>query len=349
MIEFNGERIYIIGDNGSGKSRLLESDAQLKSLHRDVLVISSVISDKFTFGVDKKNKGQGSYTYLGNRTVGNASHINILSANAILYAKEIFEKDRSEIFFKAINVFGFDSKIGVKHRKIRRLENNEEFNDAVLSIDVLNTLDNYFSSKSKPFKATFFKNEIEYDFEELSSGEQAILILLLKIFAKIEEKSVIYVDEPEVSLHISWQVRWPEIFHSIIDNFKGVNSIVATHSPIIISSALALGANCYQLNQDGFKNINEVENNVEGVIFDNFDTITVKNKYIYSKFAELINRYVNVHNNASETFNFEEIDEEKDALKNKILRASTTQVAERKIEKIIDDFEKAISEIKNIK
>lgn len=349
MVEVNGKRIYIIGDNGSGKSRFLERDAQIKSLEKDVLVISSVISDKFTFGAEKKIKGEGSYTYLGNRTVGNASHINILSANAVLYAKEIFEKGREKIFFKAIKEFGFDSDIGVKHRKIRRLENNEKFNDSILSIDIISSLYSYLSNKNKPFKATFFKDGKEFDFEELSSGEQAILILLLKIFAKIEDGSVIYVDEPEVSLHISWQVRWPEIFHSVIDNFNDVTSIVATHSPVIISTALALNSNCYQLSKDGIKSISKVENNVEGVIFDNFDTITVKNKYIYSKFAELINQYMSVHNSSNDDSNFEEVDEKKEELKNRIFEASSTQFSEAVIYKIINDFENAINEIKKIR
>jgi ABC-type cobalamin/Fe3+-siderophores transport system ATPase subunit len=43
----NGKFTYIIGNNGVGKSLALEGNAQSDSLHADVVVISSGLSDKF--------------------------------------------------------------------------------------------------------------------------------------------------------------------------------------------------------------------------------------------------------------------------------------------------------------
>ncbi|EOX3334410.1 AAA family ATPase [Vibrio cholerae] len=68
---------------------------------------------------------------------------------------------------------------------------------------------------------------------KLSSGEQHELILFYKLIFNSKSNELILIDEPELSLHISWQNKF-------INDLKDVTSIndiyivIATHSPDII-------------------------------------------------------------------------------------------------------------------
>ncbi|MEO2268131.1 AAA family ATPase [Pseudoalteromonas sp. YIC-656] len=68
-----------------------------------------------------------------------------------------------------------------------------------------------------------------------SSGEQCLFLLFLGILSSIENQSLILIDEPEISLHPSWQQRFVEILRSSLKNFTGCHFIIATHSPLIVS------------------------------------------------------------------------------------------------------------------
>ena len=68
----------------------------------------------------------------------------------------------------------------------------------------------------------------------LSSGEKQLLVMLssLAFNEDIEGEGVFIIDEPELSLHLSWQ----ELFvKSIIQVNPKLQLILATHSPTIIS------------------------------------------------------------------------------------------------------------------
>lgn len=66
---------------------------------------------------------------------------------------------------------------------------------------------------------------------ELSSGEKQILVILLKVLLQDNQNHILMLDEPEVSMHLSWQV-------DLIDLIKQLNPncqiIIATHAPAVI-------------------------------------------------------------------------------------------------------------------
>lgn len=70
---------------------------------------------------------------------------------------------------------------------------------------------------------------------KLSSGEQNELVLFYLLLFKTDEKSLILIDEPEVSLHISWQNSFIEDLKQIT-MLNDLDVIIATHSPDIISN-----------------------------------------------------------------------------------------------------------------
>ena len=68
---------------------------------------------------------------------------------------------------------------------------------------------------------------------ELSSGEQHELVLVYELLFKVEEGSVILIDEPELSLHVTWQKHFISDLQKIKE-LRKIDVIMATHSPQII-------------------------------------------------------------------------------------------------------------------
>lgn len=71
----------------------------------------------------------------------------------------------------------------------------------------------------------------ELDPRYLSSGEKQILILLTEALLKVDEPVVYIADEPELSLHVTWQEKLLESLVALGDQKQ---IIVATHSPDIV-------------------------------------------------------------------------------------------------------------------
>lgn len=64
----------------------------------------------------------------------------------------------------------------------------------------------------------------------LSSGEKQILILLTQALLRVDEPVVYIADEPELSLHVTWQEK---LLESLVKLGGQIQVIVATHSPDI--------------------------------------------------------------------------------------------------------------------
>lgn len=78
-------------------------------------------------------------------------------------------------------------------------------------------------------------NNEEFGIESLSSGEQQILSKVFPLFTDSMKEHVILIDEPEDSLHPSWQTRLIPILRRCAKN-NDCQVILATHSPQIIAS-----------------------------------------------------------------------------------------------------------------
>lgn len=71
----------------------------------------------------------------------------------------------------------------------------------------------------------------ELNWRSLSSGEKQILILLTQALLRLNDPVVYIADEPELSLHVTWQV---ELLKSLVTIGGQKQVIVATHSPDIV-------------------------------------------------------------------------------------------------------------------
>ena len=66
---------------------------------------------------------------------------------------------------------------------------------------------------------------------QLSSGEKQLLVILLTVLVQDGQPCVLFMDEPEVSLHIEWQQRLINLIRRLNNN---VQIILTTHSPAVI-------------------------------------------------------------------------------------------------------------------
>jgi predicted ATP-binding protein involved in virulence len=68
---------------------------------------------------------------------------------------------------------------------------------------------------------------------DLSFGEQHELVMLYQLLFKVKPNSLILIDEPEISLHVAWEVEFLKDLQAII-KLGNFDVLLATHSPSII-------------------------------------------------------------------------------------------------------------------
>jgi ABC-type glutathione transport system ATPase component len=66
---------------------------------------------------------------------------------------------------------------------------------------------------------------------QLSSGEKQMLAILLTVLVEDQKPYVLFMDEPDVSLHFEWQKRLIELVMKLNPNLQ---LIMTTHSPAVI-------------------------------------------------------------------------------------------------------------------
>lgn len=95
--------------------------------------------------------------------------------------------------------------------------------------DLFNETEKVVNKEDDELSFIFYKQKISvYD---LSAGEKQMLVILLTALVENNESSIIFMDEPEISLHFDWQRK-------LISNVRILNPnaqlIIATHSPAMI-------------------------------------------------------------------------------------------------------------------
>ena len=97
-------------------------------------------------------------------------------------------------------------------------------------------VDELFSETGK--KIVRSSNEIQLEqFGEilspykLSSGEKQMLVILLTVLVEDRQPYVLFMDEPEISLHVEWQQKLITLIRQLNPN---VQIILTTHSPAMI-------------------------------------------------------------------------------------------------------------------
>ncbi|WP_139490325.1 AAA family ATPase [Brevibacillus dissolubilis] len=97
--------------------------------------------------------------------------------------------------------------------------------------DLKKTL-NRFLKKKVSISDGNLKFEHDLTYEDLSAGEKQLVAMFVYIKLSLSDNSIVIIDEPELSLHVTWQRKF---LSALVSDIQPIQYIVSTHSPFIIS------------------------------------------------------------------------------------------------------------------
>ncbi|HAV5770675.1 AAA family ATPase [Acinetobacter baumannii] len=269
--KFNPQMNIICGENGVGKTNILDAISFIFSINDDNVINKRAGSNKgkIVFGVDSFN---------------DAIYVNVEDFEPSKYTRNryhtSYDIDRSQLIYLKVNrVFSYfyqdsigfvgdvDSRTNFHTKGVDNKDLKEWFVHRVLlgnTPDALSEseLENIkmamqcFSvlDKNIEFKTVTKTNEIivsthtgDIYFEYLSSGFKSTLFILLGIIKELDYRfldkhicyvdfdGIILIDEIELHLHPEWQGKICSILKKI---FPNAQFLLTTHSPHVIQSAL---------------------------------------------------------------------------------------------------------------
>lgn len=245
--------LMILGENGTGKTTILQS-----------ITLSLIGTDK------KLRLGDTKFTNNDRYGFTEVTFENLNEINKILFYRNIreFQVSKRDI---AVAAYG-SIRISSKNNNIKNYE--DKFHDIknlfptsnhshflvnpcswidtsekikAVSEAIIEVLPNEndknfaltFDNNSKKFYIKFQK-EKDLELQQLSSGYQSIIILVMDIIRSIcniennlgrYSKGIVMIDEIDAHLHPSWKIKIVESFRTV---FPNIQFIVTTHDPLCL-------------------------------------------------------------------------------------------------------------------
>ena len=172
----------------------------------------------------KMNINQGIFSSNLNKKIPKSRLIDTTQALANTSLTSFSNGNRGSLIEKEIEE-------GLRELKSYLEENKKKFN--ATSNELIKQINLLFKESDKV--AIFEKNKIlikqnekEIKFKDLSSGECVVIYSFLMAALSSFNNDIILMDEPEISLHLSWQKKFINCIHSIS---PGSQLIIVTHSP----------------------------------------------------------------------------------------------------------------------
>lgn len=294
----HGTRIYVIGNNGEGKSILLGdlADRLVKEGQR-VVGISFGLTDRFPF--ERPRRDGQPFIYVGARTSERSITLGRTSADVNRMVREIHVNAKQlGVFDAVVKHLGFGER-----RYLVPFGLNSSFDDDRERYAELQQLTESANENARilqraganRYELGLMRQESQRSittFGELSSGEQQLLTLALKLAAYADDSTAILVDEPELSLHVSWQRAIPGMLE-IVSSRMGCSMVVATHSPVVVASATHRDDRCFVARRHGLTELGlRQRRSVETALFDGFRTYTANNRQVHERCAVMVSQAI---------------------------------------------------------
>ncbi|EPH6376520.1 AAA family ATPase [Vibrio alginolyticus] len=129
---------------------------------------------------------------------------------------------------------------------------------------------------------------LDYTFINASSGEAQLLFSMSAFLRYVSDNCLVIIDEPEISLHPNWQIKYFSLLNLILDKVEGCHIIIATHSHFLVSELNPKSSSLVSLkNNNG---IVEAENilsstlgwSPESILYRVFNVRTFNSTYLES-------------------------------------------------------------------
>lgn len=138
----------------------------------------------------------------------------------------------------------------------------------------------------------FYKSK-SFSFEETSSGEKNIILTVLNLISSIKENSLILIDEPEISLHPTWQMKYIDFIKKSIASTPGCHLILASHSHFMVSDLEPESSSLVSIRNENHQRLCEqIEYStyawsVENILYKVFHLRTTRNNQVEMDLYEL--------------------------------------------------------------
>jgi len=237
------KEIYIVGENGDGKSLLLQSIAVgLKGTQEDGLKEFRIIEDKYTIEIENSEDCQNNFLSYGSSRNNSCQLKEDTTGYLTLFSGE------------------YDLKSPTKWLQYLDYSEQKENNNVITVSEAKKLLQELLNSDIEidisPNKVTFTEKGSEVSFEQLSAGYKGVITIICDMIARLSEKQqvehikdfqgVVLIDEVELHLHPKWQYSFMNKLREI---FPLIQFIVTTHSPTVLLGA-GMEAVYYEISKD---------------------------------------------------------------------------------------------------
>ncbi len=147
------------------------------------------------------------------------------------------------------------------------------------------------------------KREQGYSLQESSSGEYHFLSTMVGLMATVKENSLVLIDEPEISLHPNWQMKFFSFLRELFsgEEYNSVHLLVATHSHFLISDLKGDSSKIIGLKREEGKiktvdlppDLNTFGWSAEDVLYNVFNVRSSLNYYLEADLTELLGMIAN--------------------------------------------------------
>lgn len=245
------KEIYIVGENGDGKSLLLQSIAVgLKGTQEDGLKGFRAIEDKYSIEIENSEDCKNNFLAYGALRNNSCQLKEDTTGYLTLFSGE------------------YDLKSPTKWLQYLDYSEQKENDNVITVTEAKKLLQELLNSDIKidisPDKVTFTEKGSEVSFEQLSAGYRGVITIICDMIARLSEKQqvehikdfqgIVLIDEVELHLHPKWQYSFMNKLREI---FPLIQFMVTTHSPTVLLGA-GMEAVYYQIyKEDGIVEISE--------------------------------------------------------------------------------------------
>lgn len=133
--------------------------------------------------------------------------------------------------------------------------------------------------------------------ERISSGEYHLLFSMIALFSNISKNALVLIDEPEISLHPNWQMKYIEMLKKIVLKNTSSHFFISSHSHLIVSDLAPKNSAIIGLNNNSGKNeetkVTKINKetfgwSAEQILLEIFEVPTTRNVYLTDEITKII-------------------------------------------------------------
>lgn len=193
------------------------------------------------------------------------------------------KKNSSYVKYKSKIIFGVSFDMNTSEDELKKIASDYIYFKGLSNLKVF-----------KNMTLNLYKNGKRYSFEEASSGEKHILYSFTNIFNNISKNSIVLIDEPEISLHPNWQIKYISFLKKVFAEYNSCHFIIASHSHYMVSDLNPENSSLITVNVDeGGKHFLTLDYSTyawsaENILYNIFGVRTFRNYYFDMDVRELL-------------------------------------------------------------